>query len=65
MISQIKAKGNLETGELMSLIDYFKSCHLKPSSRRNETEALTQTQSRTQSELGDGASSAESVVGLE
>ncbi|PON53197.1 hypothetical protein PanWU01x14_204280, partial [Parasponia andersonii] len=58
MISQMKKKGNPETGELMSLIDYFKSRHLKPS---DWAEMLTQTQSRTQSELGDSASSAEFV----
>ncbi|PON61828.1 hypothetical protein PanWU01x14_142460 [Parasponia andersonii] len=62
MISQMKAKSH----------------HLMPSGWRNEytqeknaemvtsrVEALTQTQSRAQSELGDGASSAESVVGPE
>ncbi|PON50701.1 hypothetical protein PanWU01x14_222340 [Parasponia andersonii] len=62
----------------MSPIDYFESRHLKPSSWRNEytqekhaemvtykVEALTQTQSRAQSELGNGASSAEFVVGPE
>ncbi|PON47141.1 hypothetical protein PanWU01x14_246500, partial [Parasponia andersonii] len=69
---------NPEIGELISPIDYFKSRHLKPSGWQNEytlekhaemvtskAEALTQTQSRTQSELRDGASSAESVVGPE
>ncbi|PON39618.1 hypothetical protein PanWU01x14_303560 [Parasponia andersonii] len=66
---------NLETGELMSPIDYFKSRHLKPSGWRNEyteekyaemvtsrVEVLTQTHSRAQSELGDGFSSAESQL---
>ncbi|PON46229.1 hypothetical protein PanWU01x14_253530 [Parasponia andersonii] len=68
-------KSNPETGELMSPIDYSKSYHLKPSGWRNEytqekhtemvtsrVEALTQTQSRAQSELGDGVSSAEYVL---
>ncbi|PON68391.1 hypothetical protein PanWU01x14_095430 [Parasponia andersonii] len=71
-------EGNPETEELISLIDYFKSCHLKPFGWQNEytqekyvemvmsrAEVLTQTQSRAQSEFGDSASSTESVVGLE
>ncbi|PON36707.1 hypothetical protein PanWU01x14_326080 [Parasponia andersonii] len=36
MIRQMKAKGNPETRELMSPIDYFKNCHLKPFGLRNE-----------------------------
>ncbi|PON32422.1 hypothetical protein PanWU01x14_361460 [Parasponia andersonii] len=36
MISHIKAKGNPETGELMSPIDYFKSHYHKPSGWQNE-----------------------------
>ncbi|PON67564.1 hypothetical protein PanWU01x14_102010 [Parasponia andersonii] len=77
MISQIK--GNPETGEVISSIDYFESRYLKLSGWQNKytqekhirihsaemvtsrAEALTQTQSRTQFKLGDGASSAESV----
>ncbi|PON78389.1 hypothetical protein PanWU01x14_020270 [Parasponia andersonii] len=74
IINQMKAKGNLETREVMSPIDYFESRHLKSSGWRNEytqekhvemvtsrAEALTQTQS----EHGDSASSTESVVGPE
>ncbi|PON34538.1 hypothetical protein PanWU01x14_343590 [Parasponia andersonii] len=59
MISQMKVKGNSEIGELMSPIDYFKSRHLRPSDWQNEY-----TQEK-HSELGDGALSAESVVGPE
>ncbi|PON53637.1 hypothetical protein PanWU01x14_200750 [Parasponia andersonii] len=60
MISQMKAKGNLETGELMSPIDYFKSHHLKLSSKDAHSNSIS-----AQSELWDGASFAESVVGQE
>ncbi|PON63245.1 hypothetical protein PanWU01x14_133390 [Parasponia andersonii] len=58
-----KFEGNPETEEPMSLIDYFESRHLKSIGWRNEY--TQEKHACTQSDLGDDASFAESVVGLE